>query len=126
MKIDGKQCESQDFLDILSRDKGSLVELSVERPLKHLLYLKKPGRLGLDLMFTKVDAKPWRASVKPWIASISNDGLVADWNASMPELAISEHDRIISINSKAGSPGELVDVLSAAEVIEMEVLHYNF
>ncbi|CAL1145770.1 unnamed protein product [Cladocopium goreaui] len=126
VKIDGKQCESQDFLDILSRDKGSLVELSVERPLKHLLYLKKPGRLGLDLMFTKVDAKPWRASVKPWIASISNDGLVAEWNASMPELAISEHDRIISINSKAGSPGELVDVLSAAEVIEMEVLHYNF
>ena len=127
VKIDGKQCESQDFLDILSRDKGSSVELSLERPLKHLLYLKKPGRLGLDLMYTKVDAKPWRASVKPWIASITHEGLVAEWNANMPELAVGEHDRIISINSKVGSPGELVDVLSAAnEVIEMEILHYNF
>eukprot|EP00435_Cladocopium_sp_Y103_P070460 s115_g35.t1 len=127
VKIDGKQCESQDFLDILSRDKGSWVELSLERPLKRLLYLKKPGRLGLDLTYTKVDAKPWRASVKPWIAAITNDGLVAEWNANIPELEVGEHDRIISINSKGGSPGELVDVLSAAnEVIEMEILHYNF
>ena len=82
--------------------------------------------MGLDLMFTNVEAKPWRASVKPWIASIS-DGLVAEWNANMPELAVGEHDRIISVNSKAGSPDELVDVLSASdvEVIEMKVLHYN-
>ena len=125
VKIDGKPCESQHFLDLL-RDKDSSIELTLERPLKRFLYLK-PGRLGLDVTYTKAEAKPWRSSVKPWIAAIDSEGLLRDWNAQMPELVVGQHDRIISINSNAGTPNELVEVLSvAAEVVEIEVLHYNF
>eukprot|EP00438_Fugacium_kawagutii_P024940 Skav213197 [mRNA] locus=scaffold2826:295054:297366:+ [translate_table: standard] len=125
VKINGKACEAQDIVSML-KDTGA-VELSLERPLKRMVYLKKEGsRLGLDLSFTKVGTGQWKASVKPWIAAIA-DGLVAEWNANMPELAIGQHDRIISINSKNGPPDELVSVLgTASEAIELEVLHYNF
>ena len=123
--VDGKPCESQDLLDMLRRDKASPIQLILERPRKRLLYLKKPGVLGLDMTFTLVDTKPWKASVRPWISSIE-EGLVAEWNANMPELSVGPHDRIISVNSKGGSPAELADMLAAAEdVVELEVLHYN-
>ena len=77
------------------------------------------------MTFTLVDTKPWKASVRPWISSIQ-EGLVAEWNANMPELSVGPHDRIISVNSKGGSPAELADMLAAADdVVELEVLHYN-
>eukprot|EP00438_Fugacium_kawagutii_P014021 Skav204096 [mRNA] locus=scaffold3129:467267:468314:+ [translate_table: standard] len=116
----------QDIVGI-SKDTGA-VELTLERPLKRLVYLRQTqgGKMGLDLSFTKAGTGQWKPSVKPWIVAI-NDGRVAEWNAHMPELAIAPHDRIISINSKNGSPAALVDVLGTApEEVQLEVLHYNF
>eukprot|EP00438_Fugacium_kawagutii_P014020 Skav204095 [mRNA] locus=scaffold3129:465696:466793:+ [translate_table: standard] len=99
VKINGKICQAQDIVGI-SKDTGA-VELTLERPLKRLVYLRQTqgGKMGR----------------------------VAEWNAQMPELAIAPHDRIISINSTDGSPADLLYVLGTApEEVELEVLHYDF
>eukprot|EP00438_Fugacium_kawagutii_P004265 Skav214009 [mRNA] locus=scaffold1070:343960:344962:- [translate_table: standard] len=131
VKVNGKVCEAQDIVDMSTAD-TSAVELSLERPLKRLVYLKREqgSKMGLDLTFSKVGTGPWKASVKPWIVAIQ-DGLVAEWNAHMPELAIGEHDRILSINSNthssSASPEDLLYVLrTMPDEVQLEVLHYNF
>lgn len=124
VQINGTPCEGHQLVSLLRQEQEPL-ELRLQRPIKRLLYLKKPGQLGFDLMYTTVRAGPWKASARPWIANIK-DGLVAEWNKKMPELAVSCHDRILSVNGAMGSPSDLMDLLNAADgVVQLEVLSYG-
>ena len=121
IELNGQPCLATDLVEkSKSEDLGTL-QLTIERPQKRMLYLQKPGRLGMDLTYTKTR----KGSIKPWITNIA-DGLVNQWNANMPELAVGPHDRIISVNGSGGTPSDLVQLLgSPEETLQLEVLHYN-
>ncbi|CAE7484401.1 unnamed protein product [Symbiodinium pilosum] len=121
IEINGQPCVATDLVEKSKSEDVGTVNLTIEKPQKRLLYLQKPGRLGMDLTYTKTR----KGSVKPWITSIS-EGLVAQWNTNMPELSVGPHDRIITVNGSGGTPSDLVQLLSSSEeTLQLEVLHYN-
>lgn len=86
LQMNDEACTGQNLIKLLRSEEQTL-QLRLQRPSKRLLYLKKPGQLGIDLTYADVTG-PWKSSVRPWITCIKEDGLVAEWNQKMPELNV--------------------------------------
>jgi len=91
--------------------------LGILRPDRRKVRLVKPGELGVQLKYTN-------SSTGIVISHISEQGLIADWNASHPDASVCPGDRIVEINGRMLTGRVMLEHIRREVELEMTVLHY--
>mmetsp|Transcript_101636 Transcript_101636/g.180514 ORF Transcript_101636/g.180514 Transcript_101636/m.180514 type:complete len:215 (-) Transcript_101636:83-727(-) len=96
---------------------GKKVKMSIFRPAEREVILRRPGKLGITAHYRK-------SSIASWIASMSEPGLVYEWNSANPDKSVALFDRLISVNGDSGTPEEVVAMMKSENDLILKVLHY--
>eukprot|EP00931_Biecheleriopsis_adriatica_P019748 TRINITY_DN13381_c0_g1_i1.p1 TRINITY_DN13381_c0_g1~~TRINITY_DN13381_c0_g1_i1.p1 ORF type:complete len:228 (-),score=58.64 TRINITY_DN13381_c0_g1_i1:143-826(-) len=118
-KVNGLECkDSNECKALLEAVSGSVMSLTLQRPVERELVMKKTGSLGLN-----VNYKGSSASI--WIAGIT-DGHMQQWNKEHPDQAVIVKDRITGVNGVTGDVSKvLASLKDAQETVVVTVLSYN-
>eukprot|EP00930_Biecheleria_cincta_P056585 TRINITY_DN4266_c0_g1_i1.p1 TRINITY_DN4266_c0_g1~~TRINITY_DN4266_c0_g1_i1.p1 ORF type:complete len:282 (-),score=57.42 TRINITY_DN4266_c0_g1_i1:24-869(-) len=116
MTLNGKRLEGGDFLKSLSTPSGKCA-LEIQRPRQLKAFFKKPGQLGVNMLYKK-------SSHGIVINEVLESGLVHRWNIDNPKNAVQKGDRIVGINGKMMDAQMVIKAIKEQDDYELILMHY--
>jgi len=115
--LNGKKIEGGVLADSLGQLSGKCT-LEVQRPRLVKAKFKKPGQLGVNMLYKK-------SSHGIVVNQVLTEGLVHKWNVANPKDAIHSGDRIVGVNGNMMDAQLVIKTIKESDEYELMIMHYS-